>query len=75
MFPFFIPTFDTWCDRPIDTDEPPDTGIFARLPKPKPPSFPPMAVVAGDRSSIRKFARTWPLLNLSGRSPPGGDAM
>ena len=73
---FLIPVFDVWCDRPNrqnDTDEPPDTGIFARLPKPKPPSFPPMVVVAGDRSSIKKFARSTAL--LSGRSPPGGDAI
>ncbi|MEG4081963.1 hypothetical protein QUA10_28520, partial [Microcoleus sp. Pol8_D6] len=30
---FSIPTFDAWCDRanrPTDSDEPPDTGIFAR---------------------------------------------
>ncbi|MEG4225549.1 hypothetical protein QUA35_06620 [Microcoleus sp. N9_B2] len=70
---FLIPVFD---DRPrqIDSDEPPDTGIFARLPKPKPPSFPPMGVVAGDRAnSIRKFARG--AIFLSGRDPPGGDAM
>ena len=40
---FFIPTFDAWCDRFNRSDEPPDTGIYARLPKPKPPSFPPMA--------------------------------
>jgi hypothetical protein len=71
---FSIPTFDAWCDRPIDTDEPPDTGIFARLPKPKPPGFPPMAIIAGDRANhIKKFARSATL--LSGRSPPGGDAM
>jgi hypothetical protein len=70
---FSIPTFDVWCDRPIDTDEPPDTGIFARRPLPKPPSFPPMAVVAGDRANrIKKFARGATF--LSGRSPPGGDA-
>ncbi|MCC3586680.1 MAG: hypothetical protein JGK31_21940, partial [Microcoleus sp. PH2017_30_WIL_O_A] len=56
----------------IDTDEPPDTGIFARRPLPKPPSFPPMAVVAGDRSSSKKLARSATL--LSGRAPPGGDA-
>jgi hypothetical protein len=70
---FSIPTFDVWCDRPIDTDEPPDTGIFARRPLPKPPSFPPMAVVAGDRANrIKKFARGATF--LSGRAPPGGDA-
>jgi hypothetical protein len=41
---FFIPTFDAWCDRFNRSDEPPDTGIYARLPKSKPPSFPPTAV-------------------------------
>ncbi|MEG4047806.1 hypothetical protein [Microcoleus sp. Pol17_C1] len=75
---FSIPTFDAWCDRPNrqnDTDEPPDTGIFARLPKPNPPSFPPMIVGSGDRANnIRKFARSSSY--LSGRSPPsGGDFM
>ncbi|TAE14060.1 MAG: hypothetical protein EAZ94_08265 [Oscillatoriales cyanobacterium] len=70
---FSIPTFDVWCDRPIDTDEPPDTGIFARRPLPKPPSFPPMAVVAGDQANrIKKFARSATF--LSERAPPGGDA-
>jgi len=38
---FFIPTFDRLGDR--RSDEPPDTGIFAKLPKPKPPKFPPQA--------------------------------
>lgn len=73
---FSIPTFDAWCDRPNrqnDKDEPPDTGIFARLPGPKPPKFPPMVVAAGDRSSIKQFARS--AILLSGRAPPGGDAM
>ncbi len=41
---FFIPTFDAWCDQSNRSDEPPDTGIYARLPKPKPPSFSPRAV-------------------------------
>ncbi|NQE38510.1 hypothetical protein [Microcoleus asticus] len=44
---FSIPTFDAWCDRSnrhSDTDEPPDTGIGARLPGPKPPNFPPRAI-------------------------------
>lgn len=44
---FSIPTFDRWCDRTnrqTDTDEPPDTGNFARLPGPKPPKFPPSAI-------------------------------
>jgi hypothetical protein len=40
---FFIPTFDSLGDRSNRSDEPPDTGIFARLPKPKPPTFPPQA--------------------------------
>jgi hypothetical protein len=41
---FFIPTFDAWCDRFNRSNEPPDTRIYARLPKSKPPSFPPTAV-------------------------------
>ena len=41
---FFIPTFDAWCDRFNRSDEPLDTGIYARLPKSKPPSFPPTAL-------------------------------
>ena len=41
---FFIPTFGAWCDRrQTGKDEPPDTGIFAYRPKPKPPNFPPQA--------------------------------
>jgi hypothetical protein len=40
---FFIPTFNGLSDRSNGSDEPPDTGIFARLPKPKPPTFPPQA--------------------------------
>ena len=40
---FSIPTFGSWCDRLKRNDEPPDTGTFARLPKPKPPTFPPQA--------------------------------
>jgi len=72
---FSIPTFDAWCDRTNrNSDEPPTAGVGARLPKPKPPGFPPMAIVAGDRANhIKKFARSATL--LSGRSPPGGDAM
>ncbi|MEG3907328.1 hypothetical protein QT979_08535 [Microcoleus sp. w2-18bC1] len=44
---FSIPTFDAWCDRAnrqTDSDKPPDTGSFTRLPGPKPPKFPPMAI-------------------------------
>ncbi|MEG4396491.1 hypothetical protein [Microcoleus sp. BROC3] len=74
---FSIPTFDAWRDRPqrrTDSDEPPDTGIFARLPKPKPPSFPPVTAGKYDRAnSVKKFARSATV--LSGRAPPGGDAM
>jgi len=40
---FFIPTFGRWGDRSNRSDEPPDTGIFTRWPKPKPPKFPPQA--------------------------------
>jgi hypothetical protein len=38
---FFIPTFDCLSDRSNKSDEPPDTWVFAKLPKPKPPRFPP----------------------------------
>jgi ribosomal protein L37AE/L43A len=41
---FFIPTFDRLSDRPNRSDEPPDTGVFAKLPKPNSPSFPPATV-------------------------------
>jgi hypothetical protein len=41
---FFIPTFDSLGERSNRSDEPPDTGTFARLPKPKPPTFPPQAI-------------------------------
>ncbi len=37
---FYIPTFDGWGDS-NRSDEPPDMGIFAKLPKPTPPKFPP----------------------------------
>jgi hypothetical protein len=40
---FTIPIFGAWCDSPDRSDEPPDTGILARLPKPKPPNFPAQA--------------------------------
>jgi hypothetical protein len=55
---FFIPTFDSLGDRPNRSDEPPDTGIFARLPKPKPPTFPPQA--ARWTQLGRKLDTTWP---------------
>ncbi len=66
--------------RPNNNDEPPTAGIGARLPLPKPPSFPPMVVAEGDgvpprklRTNGKKFARS--AILLSGRAPPGGDAM
>jgi len=69
---FFIPTFGAAGDRTNRSfDEPPTVGAGARLPKPKPPNFPSAVVALGDRSSIRKFARS--AILLSGRSPPGGD--
>jgi hypothetical protein len=40
---FFIPTFGAEGDHQSGKDEPPDTGVFVKLPKPKPPNFPPQA--------------------------------
>jgi len=57
---FFIPTFDAWCDRSNSSDEPPDTGVYARLPKPKPPSFPPMAVGQARAKLIPNSSQTHP---------------
>jgi len=54
---FFIPTFGRWGDRSNRSDEPPDTGIFARLPKPKPPTFPPQA--ASWTQVGRKLDTSW----------------
>ncbi|EGK89271.1 hypothetical protein D0A34_23680 [Microcoleus vaginatus PCC 9802] len=86
---FSIPTFDAWCDRAnrqTDSDEPPDTGIFARLPKPKPPNFPPMAsalkqiAYQSHNSHITVTYQTDTCRvatgrsSQSGRAPPGGDA-
>jgi hypothetical protein len=84
---FFIPTFDLLGDRSNRSDEPPDTGIFARLPKPKPPTFPPQASQpksAQVRRASRNYPATIPKLfhrvvagtsNQPARSPPGGDPM
>jgi hypothetical protein len=52
-------------------DEPLTAGVGARLSKLKPSSFPLMAIVVGDCSNIKKFARSSTL--FSGRAPPGGD--
>jgi hypothetical protein len=68
---FTIPTFDAWCDRAnrqTDTDEPPDTAISVRLPKPKPPKFPPQAasqplvnqVFRNYPETIPKLSRNYP---------------
>ena len=61
---FFIPTFDRFGDRSNRSDEPPDTGIFARLPKPKPPTFPPQSAsqpqVTASQSGIPKLSRNYP---------------
>ena len=68
---FLIPVFAE-SDR-ADNDEPPTAGAGVRRPLPKPPTFGPVMVVAGDRTnSINKFARR--AIHLSGRAPPGGDA-
>lgn len=62
----------TESDRAKGSDEPPTSGVGVRLPLLKPPSFPPIVVVAGDRAnSIKKFARC--AILFSGRAPPGGD--
>ena len=57
---FFIPTFDAWCDRFNRSDEPPDTGIYATLPKPKPPSFPPTAASQARVKRILNASQTHP---------------
>ncbi|MEG4294168.1 hypothetical protein Q5692_35625 [Microcoleus sp. C2C3] len=59
---FFIPTFDEECDRFNRSDEPPDTGIYARLPKPNPPSFPPMALGQAHTKRSLNPAQTHPKL-------------
>jgi len=64
---FFIPTFGRLGDRSHRSDEPPDTGIFARLPKPKPPKFPPQA--ASWTEVGRKSAQVSPSQPKSARYP------
>jgi hypothetical protein len=80
---FFIPTFGRWCDRSDRGDEPPDTGVFARLPKPKPPTFPPQVSQSNPKLS-RSYPETIPKpfhrvaagsSTQPARSPPGGDAL
>jgi len=65
---FFIPTFDRFGDRSNRSDEPPDTGIFARLPKPKPPTFPPQA--ASWTQVGRKLDTSWTQVSELSRSYP-----
>jgi hypothetical protein len=65
---FFIPTFDAWCDRSNRSDEPPDTGIFARLPKPKPPKFPPQA--ASWTQVGHKLDTSWTQVTQASRNYP-----
>jgi hypothetical protein len=65
---FFILTFGRWGDRFNRNNEPPDTGIFARLPKPKPPNFPPQSAswtqvgrkLDTSQSGIPKLSRNYP---------------
>jgi hypothetical protein len=80
---FFILTFGRWGDRSNRSDEPPDTAIFARLPKPKSPTFPPQAsqVKSGQvRSSQPGIPKLFHRVAAGtstqpARSPPGGDAV
>jgi hypothetical protein len=65
---FFIPTFDRLGDRSNRSDEPPDTGIFARLPKPKPPTFPPQA--ASWTQVGHKLDTSWTQVSEVSRSHP-----
>jgi hypothetical protein len=57
---FFIPTFGRWGDRQNGSDEPPDTGTFARWPKPKPPSFPPIECFIAKRDNCQTQPRHSP---------------
>jgi len=70
---FFIPTFGHWGDRPNRSDEPPDTGIFARLPKPKPPTFPPQVGQKLDASWTQvghKLDTSWTQVSEASRNYP-----
>ena len=59
---FFIPTFDAWCERFNRSDELPDTGSYARLSKPKPPSFPATALGQAHTKRSSNPAQTQPKL-------------
>ena len=67
---FFIPVFER--DRP---DEPPTAGVGARLPKPKPPSFPPFHIKRIPNAYQTHSCFVGATAGYSGRSPPGGDGM
>ncbi len=62
---FFIPIFDRLSDRSNKSDEPPDTEVFAKLPKPKPPRFPPATVrqVQLNRNSTAAQTQSKPIPN------------
>jgi hypothetical protein len=66
---FFIPTFDCLSDRPNRSDEPPDTGIFAKLSKPNSPSFPPATVgQARAKSSLNAVQTHTKLIPSAGQT-------
>jgi len=69
---FFIPVFGG-CDR--NNDEPPTAGVGARLPKPKPPSFPPAHTKRISNAYQTHSCFVGAIAGYSGRSPPGGDAI
>jgi len=62
---FFIPIFDRLSDRPNRSDELPDTGISAKLPKPNSPRFPPATVgqVQLNRNSTAAQTQSKPIPN------------
>jgi hypothetical protein len=60
---FFIPVFGAAGDRPNRRNQPIDTGIYARLPKPKPPCFPLMAISQARVKCIPNVYQTHTKLN------------
>jgi hypothetical protein len=60
---FFIPVFGAAGVSPNRRDQPIDTGIYARLPKPKPPCFPLMAVSQARLKRIPNAYQTHTKLN------------
>jgi hypothetical protein len=59
---FFIPTFGALGDRTNcrNSDEPSTAGVGARLPKPSPPSFPPMTACQPQLKRIPNACQTQP---------------